>query len=194
MYYLFILVNSLAGRLDDLLLQQVRSTTSYAPDEMIIQTNWSNMGTNWEVNNHQACTLPQRNGSPPLSHMNSPIDYPPVSDSLPAYSMSFNNTSTSLQTPFDFKANTVKSPHCMALSPQQCVRRQPLSITPQQSLAIEQFKFSSLSNTPAPSSSDEESNASPLPVEAELKNVKTKEEVLKLIPKDVRVPQSKLLK
>ena len=145
-YHLFILVNSLVGSLDDLLLQQVRSTTSYAPDEMIIQKSWSNTGANWEVNNHQASTLPQQNDydcSPPLSHMNSPIDYPPVSDSLPAYCTSFNNTSTSLQTPFDFKANIVTSPHCMAMSPKQCVTRQPLSITPQQSLAIEQFKFSS---------------------------------------------------
>jgi len=57
--------------------------------------------------------------------------------------------------------------------------------TPQQSLAIEQFKFSSLSNIPPPSSSDEESNASPLSVE-EFKNVDTKE-VLKSIPKEIKV-------
>jgi len=57
-----------------------------------------------------------------------------------------------------------------------------------------------MSDTPTPSSSDEDSNASPLPVEkqfvAELSDklnntIETKEEVLKLIPKDVRVPQSK---
>ena len=154
------------------------------------------MGTNWELNNQQACTLPQWNDydcSPPLSHMNSPTEHPPVSELLPAYSVSLNNTNTSLQIPFNFKANIVTSPHCMALPPpQQCVTKQSHSITPQQPLAIEQFKFSSMSNTPKASSSDEESNDSPLPVE-ELKNVETKEEVLKLIPKDVRVPQSKLL-
>jgi len=153
------------------------------------------MGANWEVNNHQASTLPQWNDydcSPPLSHMNSPIDYSPVSDSLPAYCTSFNNSSTSLPTPFDLKANIITSPRCMTMSdsPQQCVTRQPLSITSQQYLAIEQFKFSSLPNTPTSSFSDKESNASPLRVE-ELKNVETKEEVLKLIPKDVRIPQSK---
>ena len=164
---------------------------------MILQTSWSNMGTNYR----QVCILPQWNDydcSPPLSHMNSPTERPPISELLPAFSTSLNNTNTSLQIPFDFKANIVTSPHYMALSPpKQChgVTRPSHSITPQQSLAIEQFKFSSLSNTPIPSSSDEESNASPLPVEdLELKNVETKEEVLKLIPKDVRVPQSKLLR
>jgi len=182
---------------DDLgdLLHQVRtniSSAKYAPGEMIMQPSWSNIGYN-----QQECTLPQWNeyDSPPLSHMNSPIDHPPVSESLPAYSGSFN-TGTSLQLPFDFKANAVTSPQCMAVSPQQCVASQPLS---QQSIAIEQFKFSSMSYTPTPSSSDEGSNASPLPVEKqlvaelsdELKHAETKEEVLKLIPKDVRVPQSK---
>ncbi|XP_065882286.1 uncharacterized protein [Dysidea avara] len=189
--------------LDDL-LQQVRtnvSGTSYPPGEMAIQPGWSNMESNWELNNQQACTLPQWSGydcSPPLSHINSPIDHPPVSDSLPAYSASFN-TNTSLQVPFDFKTNTVTFPQCTAMSPQQCITSQTLSITPQQLLAIEQLKFSSMSDTPIPSSSDEDSNASPsLPVEKqftelseELKNVESKEEVLKLIPKDVRVPQRK---
>ena len=197
------LTNSLTDNLDDL-LQQVRtnvSGTSYPPGEMAIQPGWSNMESNWELNNQQACTLPQWSGydcSPPLSHINSPIDHPPVSDSLPAYSASFN-TNTSLQVPFDFKTNTVTFPQCTAMSPQQCITSQTLSITPQQLLAIEQLKFSSMSDTPIPSSSDEDSNASPsLPVEKqftelseELKNVESKEEVLKLIPKDVRVPQSK---
>jgi len=55
---------------------------------------------------------------------------------------------------------TITSRQCMAVSPQQCITSQPLSITPQQSLA----KFT-------PSSSDEDSNTSPLPVE-ELENAK----------------------
>jgi len=163
---------------------------------------WSNIGPNWELDNQQGSSLPQWNDydcSPPLSHMNSPIDHPPVSDSPPAYPTSF--TSTSLQVPFDFKTNTVTSPLCMAVSPQQCATSPLLSVTPQQSLAMEQFKFSSMSDTPTPSSSDEDSSASPLPVEKqltaefseEMKNVETKEEVLKLIPKDVRVPQSKFI-
>jgi len=180
-------INSLTGNLGDL-LQQVRTNVSndnYTSCEVVQPNN----GSDWELSNQQACsTLPQWNDydcSPPLSHMNSPIDHPPVSESLPAYAESFN-TNASLQVPFDFKTNTVTSPQCMAMSPQQCSTSQPSSTTPQQSLAIEQFKYSSMSDTPTPSS-DEDSNASPLPVE-ELKKVKTTEEV---IPKDVRVPQSK---
>ena len=54
-----------------------------------------------------------------------------------------------------------------------------------------------MSDTPN-ASSDDDSNASPLPLEKQsaaevykqMKNVETKEEVLKLIPNDVRVPQS----
>jgi len=189
------------------LLQQVRTnvtSSSYASGEMAMQPHdWLNIGPNWELNNQQGSNLPQWNDydcSPPLSHMNSPIDHPPVSefsDSPPPYPTSFN-TSTSLQVPFDFKTNTVTSPQCMAMPPQQCVTSQ---FSLQQSLAIEQFKFSSISDTPT-SSSDEDSSASPLPpaekqlaaeFSEELRHVETKEEVLKLIPKDVRVPQSKLV-
>ena len=67
---------------------------------------------------------------------------------------------------------TITSPQCMAVSPQQCITSQPLSITPQQSLA----KFT-------PSSSDEDSNTSPLPVE-ELENAKKC--CNQLVPKDVK--------
>lgn len=59
----------------------------------------------------------------------------------------------------------ITSPQCMAMSPQQCVTSQPPSITPQQSLAMNDSNL----DIPTPSSSDEDSN--PLPVE-ELENVK----------------------
>ena len=121
--------------------------------------------------------------------MTSLIEHPSVSELLPAYSVSFNKTSACLKIPFHFKANVDTSPHCMTLSlPQQCATRQPLS--PQQSLAIEQFKFSSLSNTPAPSFNDEYSDASPLPVE----ECRDKRRSAKTDTKRCRSTKSKLLR
>ena len=119
--YSITLLNSLTGARDHLQFKTNGTSSSYAPGEMAMQPHcWSSIGPNWELNYQQGSSLSQWNDydcSPPMSHMpNSPIDHPPVS--VPAYPTSFN-TSTSLQVPFDFKTNTVTSPQCLAMSPQQ---------------------------------------------------------------------------
>ena len=84
--------------------------------------------------------------------------------------------------------------------PPATVQQPLLSTSPQPSLAFQHFKSSTVSDTPTPSpSSDEDcSAASPMSDKQSLSEFgedlslcKSKQEILKLIPKDVRLPQSK---
>lgn len=137
--------------------------------------------------------------SPPMSHLGTPTeDFCPPNDAL--VQPVSHNTCSSLQMPIMSTITSV-TPPVQPVTPPVTFQHSMLSTSPQRSLAIKQFKVSTLSDTPtpSPSSNDEEySAASPMSDKQSLSEFnedlglcKSKQEILKLIPKDVRVPQSK---
>lgn len=110
------------------------------------------------------------------------------------------NTCSSLQLPL-MSTSTSATPPVQPIALPATTQQSLLSGLPQSSLAINQFKISTVSDTPtpSPSSNDEDCSASsPMSDKQSLSEYsedlslcKSKQEILNMIPKDVRVPQSK---
>lgn len=140
------------------------------------------------------------NMSPPMSvmsHLGTPTeDFCPSNDGL-VLPIS-HHACSSLQMPA-MSTTTSLTPPMQPIAPAPL--QQSMITSSQRSLAINQFKFSTVSDTPtpSPSSNDEDCSAtSPLSDKQSLSEFaeemglsKSKQEILKLIPKDVRVPQRK---
>ena len=160
------------------------SRDSYTTNLPSMQDGWPVKCTSWE------------DSSPPMSHLSTPTeDYcPAIDSSLQPFSQS--STCSSLQM---ISTTTSMTPPVQPIAPPAGFMQQ--SIVPQPSLAINQFRSSTVSDTPtpSPSSNDEECSASsPMSDKQSLSEYnddlnlcKSKQEILNLIPKDVRVPQSK---
>ena len=180
------------------LLQQVRlnmsnSVENYVPDLNPMQNGWQA-----KCMSH----FPWDDTSPPMSHIGTPTeDFGPPNNPL-AQPISLHNTCSSLQMPIISATTTITmAPSVQPIAPPAIAPVQQSMSSPQGSLAMKQFRLSTVSDTPtpSPSSNDEEcSAASPMSDKQSLSEFnedfgicKSKQEILKLIPKDVRVPQSK---
>lgn len=152
--------------------------------------------------------FPWDDTSPPMSHIGTPTeDFGLPNDTL-ALPVSHHSTCSSLQMP-TISTITTMAPPVQPIAPpavpsaaiqQSMLSTSPQGSSPQGSLAMKQFNLSTVSDTPtpSPSSNDEECSASsPMSDKQSLSEYnedlgicKSKQEILKLIPKDVRVPQS----
>lgn len=173
------------------LLQQVRmNDESYVSDLIAMQNGWSSKA-------RPVCHFSWEDNSPPMSHLGTPTeDFCPPHNS-PVQSFSQHNSCLSLQMPMNSTTTTAVTPPAQLAAPANAIMMSTTS--PQQSLAIKQFKFSTVSDTPTPSPSSNDDDYSAISPTLSDKQecsedfaiCKSKQEILKLIPKDVRVPQSK---
>ena len=185
-------------------MQQVRLSMSSSADNYVPP-----MDNEWQAKcmSH----FPWDDTSPPMSHIGTPTeDFGLPSDPLPAQPISHHSTCSSLKMPM-ISTITTMAPPVQSIAPpapiaavqQSMLSTSPrgsLSTSPQGSLAMKHFNLSTVSDTPtpSPSSNDEECSASsPMSDKQSLSEYnedlgicKSKQEILKLIPKDVRVPQS----
>lgn len=142
--------------------------------------------------------------SPPMSHLGTPTEdfYSPTHDIDPSVQLPFSHHTSCISShimPITSVTTAITSP-MQPIAPPPAVPPM-MSTSPQQSIAINQFQFSTISDTPTPSPSSNEddcSSTSPLSdkqsfvdFNEDLSLCKSKQDILKLIPKDVRVPQSK---
>ena len=177
------------------LLQQVRLSMSDSVENYVppMQNGWQA-----KCMSH----FPWEDTTPPMSHIGTPTeDFGLPNDHL-AHPISHHSTCSSLQMPMISTTTTMAPPvQSIAPPPIAAIQQSMLSTSPQGSLAMKQFNLSTVSDTPtpSPSSNDEECSASsPMSDKQSLSEFnedlgicKSKQEILKLIPKDVRVPQSK---
>ena len=135
--------------------------------------------------------------SPPMSHLGTPTE-----DFCPPNNALMQSISCCSSLPIMPPTTTSVTPPVQPIAPPAAAIQQPLlSSSPQGSLAFKHFKYSTVSDTPtpSPSSNDEDCSASsPMSDKQSLSEFsedvslcKSKQEILKLIPKDVRLPQSK---
>jgi len=163
------------------------NSEGYVPDLVTMQNLWPSKSVvshfTWE------------DVTPPMSHIGTPTeDYcPPHSSPVQSFLQMPMNSTTN---------NTATTPPVQTMAPAaNAMQQSMMSTSPQQSLAIKQFKFSTVSDTPTPSPSSDDDNYSATSPMSDKQGAsecsedftlcKSKQEVLKLIPKDVRVPQSK---
>ena len=142
--------------------------------------------------------FPWDDSTPPMSHTGTPTeDFGLLNDLVQP--VSHHNSCSPLQMPLTSTTTSVTPPvQPIAPLPIAAIKQSALS---QPSLTMKQFNLSTVTDTPAPSpsSNDEECSASsPMSDKQSLSEFsedlgicKSKQEILKLIPKDVRVPQSK---
>ena len=141
--------------------------------------------------------FPWDDTTPPMSHLGTPTE-----DFCPSNNPLVQSISCCSASPIIPPTNTSMAPPVQPIAHPAATVQQPLlSTSPQQSLAFQHFKSSTVSDTPTPSpSSNDEDCAAASPMSdkqslsefgEDLSLCKSKQEILKLIPKDVRLPQSK---
>ena len=171
----------------------MNNSESYVSDLIAMQNGWPVASKPAAVSH-----FTWEDSSPPMSHLGTPTeDFCPPQNS-PVQSFSQHTTCLPLHMPMNSTTTAVTQP-AQPVAPANAIT---VSTSSQQSLAIKQFKGSTVSDTPtpSPSSSDDDYSATspalsdkhaPSECSEDFTLCKSKQEILKLIPKDVRVPQSK---